>query len=216
MKRTLSALGLSLGLLVPALASAQELGSKGDAIFSADRLMGIVGTHRLLETPVDDVETDWTSISFGWRASPELSPFDFPRFAFDYLVIDHLSVGGSLGYNSISRDGDNSFLGADSDYSQFLFAARAGYLYSFGQVVAIWPRGGLTYHSAEFDDGIAVSGMALTLECNFTFSPTRHFAFHLGPSFDIDMFGEADPPTGPDQDLRYRSIGLNAGILGWL
>jgi hypothetical protein len=218
MKRTLSALVLSLGLLVPTLASAQELGSKGDAIFSVDRLMGIVGTHRLIEypAPVGDVETDWTSISFGWRGSPELSPFDFPRFAFDYLVIDHLSIGGSLGYNSISRDGDDNLLGPDSDFSQFLFAARAGYLYSFGQVVAIWPRGGLTYHSAGFDEGSSVSGLALTLECPFTFSPTRHFAFHVGPSIDFDMFGEIDPQTGPDQDLRYRAIGLNAGILGWL
>ncbi|HKY40645.1 MAG TPA: hypothetical protein VJN18_32140 [Polyangiaceae bacterium] len=215
MKRTLSALVLSLGLSVPALASAQELGSKGDAIFSVDRLMGIVGTHRVIETPVGDVETDWTSISFGWRATPEASPFDVPRFAFDYLIIDHLSIGGSLGYNSISFDGDDSLFGQDADFSQFLLAARAGYLHSFGDVVAIWPRGGLTYHSAGFDEGSSVSGLALTLECPFTFSPTRHFAFHVGPSVDFDMFGEIDPQTGPDQDWRYRAIGLNAGILGW-
>jgi hypothetical protein len=218
MKRTLSALVFSLGLLVPALATAQELGAKGDAIFSVDRLMGITGTHRVIEVPepVGDVETDWTSISFGWRGTPELSPFDVPRFAFDYLIIDKVSIGGSLGYNSISRDGEDSIFGQDSDFSQFLFAARAGYLHSFGDVVAIWPRGGLTYHSWSYDEGSSASGLALTLECNFTFSPTRHFAFHLGPSFDIDMFGEIDPQTGPDQDFRYRSIGLNAGILGWL
>jgi hypothetical protein len=218
MKHTLSALVLSLGLLAPTWASAQELGAKGDAIFSVDRLMGIVGTHRLIEVegPPGEIESDWTSISFGWRAAPELSPFDAPRFAFDYLIIDHLSLGGSLGYSSIAPDGDDSPLGSNSDYSQFLLAFRAGYLHSFGDVVAIWPRGGLTYHSWSFDEGSSVSGLALTLECPFTFSPTRHFAFHVGPTFDIDMFGEVDPQVGPDQDWRYRAIGLNAGILGWL
>jgi len=218
MKHTLSALVVSLGLLVPALASAQELGSKGDAIFSAERMMGIVGTHRVDEfpAPVGDVETDWTSISFGWRGSPELSPFDVPRFAFDYLVIDHLSIGGSLGYNSISPDGDDNSFGSDRDSSQFLFAARVGYLHSFGDVVAIWPRGGLTYHSASVDDFLSTSGLALTLECPFTFSPTRHFAFHIGPTVDVDMFGEVDPDgPGTDRDFRYRAIGLNAGLLGW-
>jgi hypothetical protein len=218
MKHTLTALVLSLGLTAPALASAQEIGAKGDAIFSVDRLMGITGTHRVVEypAPVGDVEADWTNISFGWRDSPEFSPFDVPRFSFDYLILDHLSVGGSLGYNSISYDGEDGLLGSvETDISQFLLAARVGYLYSFGRVVAIWPRGGITYHSVDYDDVFELSGLALTLECNFTFTLTRHFAVHLGPSFDIDMFGEIDPQNAADRDMRYRTIGRNAGILGW-
>jgi hypothetical protein len=196
--------------MIPALASAQEIGAKGDAVFSAERMMGITGTHRVTEVPVvGDVEADWTGISFGWRATPDESAFDMPRFAFDYLVIEHLSIGGSLGYSSRELD-EPSF-----DSTQFLFAARVGYLYSFGQVVAIWPRGGVTYHSFSIDDGPAESGLALTLECPFTFSPTRHFAFQLGPTFDIDMFGELDPDQGPDMDRRYRVFGINAGLLGW-
>jgi hypothetical protein len=211
MKRTLSALVLSLGLLVPALASAQELGSKGDAVFSADRLMGVTGSHRVTEEPPGDNEDDWTNINFGWRGPLHPSPFEVPRFAFDYLAIEHLSIGGSLGYASIATDDPNI------DESFFLLHARVGYLYSFGRVVAIWPRGGITYHSYNLDAGQedSESGFALTLECPFTFSPTQHFAFHVGPTFDIDMFGEHDPPVGPDEDRRYRSIGLNAGLLGW-
>jgi hypothetical protein len=64
MKRAFSAVVLSLGLLAPAFASAQELGSKGDAIFSVDRLMGVTGTHQRVEMdegPGADVyENDWT------------------------------------------------------------------------------------------------------------------------------------------------------------
>ena len=41
-------------------------------------------------------ENDWTSVSFGWRYAP--SVFDAPRIGFDYLVIDSLSVGGSIAF----------------------------------------------------------------------------------------------------------------------
>jgi len=214
MKHALSALALSLGLLWPALASAQELGAKGDAIFSVDRLMGISGTHVAGERVPSHVQyhDDWTSISFGWRASPDTSPFDMPRFAFDYLVINHLSIGGSLGYVSLDANDAN-------DISMFEVSPRIGYLYSFGRVVGIWPRGGFTYHSTSVNNGYDEKGFALTLECPFTFSPATHFAFHVGPTFDVDMFGSRDPAAGMDPDKgdrTYRTFGLSAGLLGWL
>jgi hypothetical protein len=212
MKHALSALGLSLGLLLPAVASAQELGSKGDAVFSVDRLMGITGTHVAGERVPSHMQyhDDWTSISFGWRASPDnLSPFDMPRFAFDYLVIEHLSIGGSLGYVSLDANDAN-------DVSLFEISPRVGYLYSFGRVVAIWPRGGFTYHTASINNGFDEKGFALTLECPFTFSPASHFAFHVGPTFDVDMFGSRDPSPVDKGDRTYRTFGLSAGLLGWL
>jgi len=208
MKHALSALVSSLGLLLPALASAQELGAKGDVVFSVDRLMGVTGTHITGERGPLEYKDDFTSISFGWRASPDLSPFDVPRFAFDYLFIDHLSIGGSLGYASV--DGDQS-----PDYSTFLISPRVGYAYAFGKVVGIWPRAGFTYHSTSIDDGFDEKGFALSLECPFTFSPATHFAFHIGPSFDVDMFGSRDPSPIDKGDRTYRAFGINAGLLGW-
>jgi hypothetical protein len=209
MKQALSALVISFGLLAPVLASAQELGSKGDAVFSVDRLMGITGTHQVDELDRNEFSDDFTSISFGWRNSPGGSPFDVPRIAFDYLAFEHFSIGGSLGYASVDADRDN-------DYSMFLISPRVGYLYSFGKVVAIWPRGGFTYHTLNFDNGFDDKGFALTLECPFTFSPATHFAFHVGPTFDIDMFGSRDV-AGPLEkvDHTYRAFGVNAGLLGW-
>ena len=59
--------------------------------------MGITGTHVAGERGPVEYHDDFTSLSFGWRSSPDASPFDVPRFAFDYLVVDHLSIGGSLG-----------------------------------------------------------------------------------------------------------------------
>jgi len=208
MKQALSALVLSFGLLLPALAAAQELGTKGDMVFSVDRVMGITGTHVAGERGPVEYDDDLTSISFGWRTSPDGSPFDVPRLAFDYLVIDHLSIGGSLGYASVDADDQN-------DYSTFIISPRVGYAYAFGKVVGIWPRGGFTYHSTSVDTFYDEKGFALSLECPFTFAPTTHFAFHIGPTFDVDMFGSRDPSPIDKGDRTYRAVGLNGGILGW-
>lgn len=216
MKHPLSALVLSLGLLAPALASAEEHYQKGTALFSAERLMGISLSHFSRENPDPpggDAEADWTSFGFGWRANAagQLSPFDVPRIGFDYMVIDHLSIGGSLGYASVSLD--------DPDQSAALFqiAPRVGYMHAFTRVISIWPRGGLTYHSLGTDPGSeSENGLALTIECPFTFSPTDHFAFHVGPTFDIDMFGNFNPEAGDDRSQHWRTFGITGGILGWL
>lgn len=209
MKQALFTMALLLSLTAPARGFAQELGSKGDAILSVDRLMGVTGTHVAGERERVQYHDDWTSISFGWRATPDqYSPFDMPRLAFDYLVIEHLSIGGSLGYASLDADTAN-------DISLFEISPRVGYLYSFGRVVAIWPRGGFTYHSTSVDNGFDEKGFALSLECPFTFSPANHFAFHIGPSFDVDLFGSRDPSPINKGDRTYRSVGVNAGLLGW-
>ncbi len=207
MKHALSTLVVSSGLLTPAFAAAQELGAKGDAVFSVDRLMGITGTHVAGELGPREYTDDFTSLSLGWRASPDRSPFDVARFAFDYLVIDHLSIGGSLGYASVDAD--------QQDYSTFLLAPRVGYAYAFGKVVGIWPRAGFTYHTTNIDNGLDEKGFALSLECPFTFSPASHFAFHVGPTFDVDMFGSRDPSPIDKGDRTYRTFGVNGGLLGW-
>lgn len=207
MKIALTALALPLAWLSPALAGAQELGSKGEGVLSADRLMGI-SSHRISgQLGNNRYSNDWTSISFGWRTPPDSSPFDIPRLAFDYLVIDHLSIGGALGY--VSHDGDAN------DGSAFLLAPRIGYAYAFGRVVGIWPRGGFTYHSTSIDGVYDERGFALTLECPFTFSPAQHFALHVGPTLDVDLFGDRDPSPITQGDRKYRTFGVNAGLLGW-
>src|SRR5688572_8223023 len=107
-------LGIATALALTAVASpgaAQEFGKKGDAVFSAERLFGFQSTHVFeeREAPVDDVENDWSYFGIGWRGSyiSDFSPYDVPRFGFDYLVIDGLSVGGSIGYASIDGDTDD-------------------------------------------------------------------------------------------------------------
>lgn len=205
MKPALTALVLGLALFAPAFARAQELGAKGEGVLSAERLMGFSGHHVSGEQGGNPYDDDWTSIGIGWHASPDFSPFDMPRLAFDYMVVNHLSIGGAFGY--LSLDGDAN------DVSSFIIAPRVGYAYAFGRVVGIWPRGGFSYHATSIGS-VDDRGFALTLECPFTFSPAGHFALHVGPTFDIDIFGDRDP-SPPNGDRKYRTIGLNAGLLGW-
>lgn len=208
MKRATTAVVFGLCLSFPALAGAQELGAKGQGVLSADRLMGLSWTHVAGERGPLNYKNDYTSFSFGWRSSPDLSPFDVARLAFDYMIVDHLSLGGALGYVAHSGDG--------ADVSQFIVSPRIGYAYAFGRVVGIWPRGGFTYHSTSADGGWDEKGFAFTAECPLTFSPAPHFAIHVGPTFDVDMFGDRDTPAAVDGgDRTYRNFSINAGLLGW-
>ncbi len=205
MKRALTASIAGLCLCFSTLAGAQELGAKGEGVLSADRLMGLSWTHVAGDVGPASFNNDYSSFSFGWR-TPD-SPFDIARLAFDYMIINHLSLGGAIGY--VSHGGDIN------DTSHFLFAPRVGYAYAFGRVVGIWPRGGFTYHSSSFADTYDEKGFAFTAECPFTFSPAPHFAISVGPTFDVDMFGDRRPANGNKDDRTYRNFGINAGLLGW-
>jgi hypothetical protein len=222
-------------MLASVTALAQRFGTQGDAVFSVDRLFGINGTHVYEEldppggtprNPDAEVEDNFIGINFGWRGplAPQLSPFDAPRLAFDYFVIDSLSVGGSLGYASGSDDTEDFVTGAvppvatPSDYSGFVFAPRAGYLFMFSDVAGIWPRGGFTYHTFSVNEYFGESGLAVTLEAMFVLTPVEHFGILIGPTFDIDFTGKRDYETDDRGDVKrkYRSIGLQVGLMTWL
>lgn len=209
MKFALSSLVASCALLLPVLAHAQELGSKGDLIFSADRLVGITANKIDYDNePFWGVDNDWTSFGFLWKQQSGPNTLDLPRLGIDYVALEHLTFGGSLAYASVDPDRGGTV-------SAFLFEPRVGYLYSFNKTIGIWPRGGVTYHSFVVDGGQTYKAFAFTAECPVTLSPTQHFAFHVGPTFDIDLFGSVKNPDGRSADATMRSLGLNAGLLGW-
>ena len=86
----------------------------------------------------------------------------------------------------------------------------------FGRVVGIWPRAGITYHSESVNGVENINGFAIGAEAQFVFVPVQHFAFLLGPSFDVDFTGRTKPDNGSQVDHGYRSLGLQVGLLGWL
>src|SRR5687768_6254986 len=135
MRRIVSApVGLVLlGFSLPARA---ELGRQGDVVFSAVRLFGMrrARTYWARPAPAEDLEWNQTVISFG--IGDTMVPYNIPRFAFDYLVIDKLSLGGALGFATSDNDPEG---GTSANTNIFLLSPRVGFLHMFGRVAGIWP-----------------------------------------------------------------------------
>jgi hypothetical protein len=216
MKRTVFALAIGIATFGAATrAEAQRLGSQGDAIFSAERIFGIRGERQTIDNPApqEDSEIDATTISLGLVAQP-IVPYNVPRVAFDYMAFDFpLSLGGALLYSNVDAEDED---GDDAGISDFEVAPRVGYLHMFGDVVGIWPRGGLSYHSRSVDDAYDATVFGLHLECMFPIVVRQHFGVLVGFAFDQSLSGNLDPEDGPDRDLMWRSIGLQAGLFGWI
>jgi len=157
---------------------------------------------------------DWTTISFGWRAfARRLRPSICRAVASTYLVIEHLSIGGSLGY--VSLDANDA-----PDISMFEISPRVGYLYSFGRASGHLASGRLYVpHRTSVNNGPDENGLALTLECPFTFS--RRVALCVSRWAQLRYrhvrLARVHASTIQDKgDRTYRTFGLSAGLLGWL
>jgi hypothetical protein len=102
-----------------------------------------------------------------------------------------------------SDDGGEGF-GPD-EYSALLFNPRAGYALMFNETIGFWPQGGFSYYSTSRPEVFSESGF--------------DFAIFAGPYVDIGLTGSYEdetPMPAPDHDRKYRSIGLQVGLLGWL
>jgi len=222
MRKTVAAMiaaALTLGSTTALAQRRGQFGVQGTAAFSVDRLMGFYATkfEEDLPAPIGDFEVDYTHFGFAWAGLNHGSPYTVPRFAFDFFVIDGLNVGGSIAYANLDIDVNNPGPGADDDLSTFLFAPRVGYVWMFSDVIGFWLRGGFTYHSSDDDNGFSEHAFALTVDPVFPIFPVDHFGFVVGPVIDFSITGERDYP-GPraDDDIRYRSFGITAGMIGYL
>ncbi len=212
-----SAIAFACGLCSIAIsgqASAQKLGENLDVAFSADRLFGITFSKVTTERPGDlDSHVDTTRFSFGWGGRSVVSPYEIPRAAIDVFVANRLSLGGSIGFANVSVDSNDNR--GNPDYSTFLLAPRVGYVWGLSNTFSFWLRGGLSYHSAHDTDGNE-TGLGLTFEPTFVFTPVDHFGIVFGPTLDLDVTGDVD--SGPNRVARRNTTFglLQVGILGWL
>jgi hypothetical protein len=216
MSRILPTLLLSVGLCaVSSHLSAQPLGSKGDAIFGAERLFGVRGENFSGEPPepAEPFDVSETTIGFGFAES--LTPYNMPRVTFDYMLIDKLSLGGALGFSTTDTEVEGPG-GAFGSPKRFVVAPRVGFLHMFGRVAGIWPRGGLSYHSQSVEDAYSESGFSLNLECNFPIVMVEHFGVLVGVAFDRSLTASRDPEDFVEYDVSYQSFGLNVALFGWL
>jgi len=175
-------------------------------------------------------EISTTTQTIGFIAQGEAtSPYSVPRLALDYFVADGVSLGGSIGYATSSSETETSAGGATvttegDPTTAFLFSLRGGYAHMFSQSAGIWPRLGFTYYNLGTEDAdgtgeFTVSGFALGLEVQFVLSPVEHFAFTVGPSFDVGLGGSSEVSNGgtsTETDMTITDIAITVGVLGWL
>jgi hypothetical protein len=215
MKRSFQCAFGTAALLLSSSAWAQDFGAKGQLAISAERLFGF--TH-------DSVTVDGATgklDNFSFLSSPVVGGglwggFSGPRVAGDYFIIDHLSLGGAIGYSHWSAGNANANVAASGD--SFTFAPRVGYSFAFNNIVGIWPRAGFTYktYSAGNDSN---HDLALTIEVPFVFTVIPHVAFWAGPTLDVGLSGSQSTTAGPltrTVDLSATEFGIQTGLVGYV
>lgn len=188
--------------LDPARAKAEELGARGNLVFSAERLFGVYFKHEVVEQPNGNDDKDsGTLFGLGW--SFPTSTLALPRLGIDYFLTNAFTLGGNIGFFSTTLD-DNTTTG-------FLLTFRAGYALRLGHSVSLWPRGGFTYTTYSYERTNAdFYTFALTIDAPFVFALTEGFAFTAGPVLDLGFLAER-----ADRDATETVFGLMIGLAGW-
>ncbi|HEU4535424.1 MAG TPA: hypothetical protein VFS00_14950, partial [Polyangiaceae bacterium] len=128
---------------------------------------------------------------------------------------DNLTLGGSIGYASVSGEDDFDDFDNDRDFNTatlFAFHPRVGYVLRFNDTVGMWLRGGITYYSVNVDDAGTASGLGINLEPGFIFTVVNGIGISVTPSLDLPVSGGFDPDEGEDSDYTIRNFGANAGM----
>jgi hypothetical protein len=218
-------------------AAAQEadFGKKGQFVISGERLFGLVAASQSTTETLGDVEVEstrsYTVVNLLMNPSSILATtYAIPRVGFDYLPIDGLTVGGSVGFFSASGEVEQEVNGVSqtqdtATLNAFLFAPRVGYAFMFTPMFGIWPRGGITFLSmtSEDEDGspqTSASRFALTLEVPFVIAPVPHVGFTFAPTLDLGLTGSNEVTTINDMgvetsvesDVTATDLGIQAGL----
>ena len=180
---------------------AEELVSRQNLVFSAERMFGFYIDNVTVDVGGRDTTTHYTVLGLGWSASP--TPLSAPRLGIDYFIGNGLTLGGNIGFVSATSEGFTT--------TGFLVGARVGYAVRLGHSVTLWPRGGLGFAFLEPEGSARGSKtFALSFDVPFAFSPTEGFAFLLGPTLDLGIVGERG-----DNDASELLFGLMIGLCGW-
>jgi len=160
-------LGFAAALSVPAPAEAADIAvRKGTMRLGVERLANIGGRP-------DDPATAFFMTLLPTIGSANINTMQYPRVAFDYFIIDNLSIGGSAGF---------SFHTAN-DTVAFSLLPRVGYSFELSKTFEFWPRAGFGVHVVDSDTGGDSSGV-LTLDGMFVLEVVPHALFEFGPFFE--------------------------------
>jgi hypothetical protein len=213
---------------------------------SADRLFGVYlwsvksqadATPAVPSPPIST--QSGTAINLLWGSDTSVAGnnsdvYAIPRLAFDYTVIDHLSVGGSLGYLNRSGKTETTTMGVTTSRDNptgyaILFSPRVGWVLPLSPMVAFWPRLGVTYFVASTSSTnmatpptttkTTLNGFAFSLDPQLVITPVPHVGITVGPMLDLPLSGRLKVErTGAMNNLtessaKITNYGLAAGLL---
>ena len=206
----------------------------GNVILSADRLFGVsswsstssldfAGTHAEAEASGTMVNVLWSNTALGSGGGS--NHFAMPRLSIDGFVAPNVTLGGSVGFISISGSAKASVKSTGSpgtssssdrdfpDTTAFIVSPRIGGVVMAGERVAFWLRGGITYfHSSSESTTTQPSGIngmtsvtttttsdgtALTIDPQIVILPADHVGLTIGPAIDVGLGGSTETKTTP-------------------
>lgn len=214
--------GLGIGVLSAEPAYAQthgEFGEKGQLIFSADRLVPLLGyTNNSAGTTTSGGSislfygnNSWIGTGAGGAAAPAVawgnpSFYTTPRLGFDYSVIPNLTVGGNFvvafptGGNTSTCTGNVCTQGDTPGGNVWGLAPRAGYVIGIPDMMAVWLRGGLSYYHSNRSFGSAVPAGCPAAN---TTDNSGVFGLDLEPQFVVTPISHFAFEIGPTLDWGF-------------
>jgi hypothetical protein len=249
MLRAITAASLAVLALTiaPRARAADDFGSPG-VIVSGERLMPLVSYQTSTTTDSNKNATTDSRTSFSLvTSSPTITTlYNYPRLALDIVVVPNLTLGGSawiytdLNVSRTTAPANGASMSTDQPKATYWgFAPRVGYVFSIGNLLAIWPRAGIEYmnvgtsSTSQTVAGVTVSTgaasvwqLAANVEAMLVVTPFKHFGIALGPTADIPISGKESQTTTAvvggttttsttNSDLSTLQVGLDVGLLGY-
>ncbi len=221
-------------------ASPDRFGSQGQFAVTAEDLLGVYNDHVDWKDNAGfqySLDNTRFSLLFSTHGGGQYA-FTTPAstVGFHYFVIDGLSIGGNLGYESRSGGVEVPVGpgGATRKYdlgsgSTFIFEPKVGYALMLSDLLGFWFRGGLgvavddehtSYQSTIPEDKFTF--WLLDADVLFCIMPVDHVGFYVGPGLDLSFTGtytHTDPgPRGPasySTGTSYRRFKLGAGMIAY-
>lgn len=185
-----------------------------------------------------ELTSSGTDLSFLSSGGSSPNPFGIPRLAFDGMLQNGLTVGGSLSYivtssqtDSLTTDGSTvgKIASDDPTRSVFVFAPRLGVMLPAGPLLGVWLRGGISRIVAKSERNATDTAPASTgtvglwnfvVDPQLVINPLPHVGITLGLALDFPLSGStevssssATSSSSNSQDVTVSSYGVTSGLL---